>query len=238
LISFVNVPYRHIETPLVKEIFARHKKMRLLELFAGTGSIGKAFREQGWEVVSLDIDPKSGADIISDILAWDYRSYEKGFFDAIWASPCCTHYSVARTTAKTPRDLLWADSLVQRTLEIILHLEPKVWGFENPASGLLKDREVVRGIPYKDISYCMYGYPYRKYTRIWTNSEWQPRPKCCMATPCPIIKERKHPQSAQRGPCRGKGKGDVCSLPQLYSMPPELCQEIARAWTEECALVG
>ena len=208
--------------------------MRLLELFAGTGSVGKAFRELGWEVVSLDIDPQSGADIIADILEWDYKAYEKGFFDACWASPVCTMYSVARTTAKTPRDLLWADSLVRRTLEIIEFFEPKVWGFENPASGLLKRRDVVAGLRYKDVSYCMYGYPYKKWTRIWTNSEkWQPRPKCCMVTPCPIIKERKHPQSAQRGPCRGKGKGDVCTLAQLYSMPPELCQEIARAWTDE-----
>ena len=213
--------------------------MRLLELFAGTGSVGKAFRELGWEVLSLDIDPKSGADIVSDILAWNYESFEKGHFDAVWASPCCTHYSIARTTAKTPRDLLWADSLVRRTLEIIEHLEPKVWGFENPASGLLKHRDVVAGLHYKDISYCQYGYPYRKHTRIWTNSEhWKPRLKCSVATPCPIIKEGKHPQSAQRGPCRGKGKGDVCTLGQLYSIPPELCQELARAWTEEIVAVS
>ena len=213
--------------------------MRLLELFAGTGSIGRAFRDLDWEVVSLDIDPASGASIVSDILAWDYRAYPKGYFDAVWASPVCTHYRRARTSAKTPRDLEGADALVQRTLEIILHFEPKVWGFENPQTGLLKDRQVVAGIPYKDISYCMYGYHYRKYTRIWTNSErWVPRPKCPAANPCPIIKEGKRPMSAQRGPCRGKGKGDVCSLGQLYSMPPELCQELARAWTEEVSKEG
>ena len=213
--------------------------MRLLELFAGTGSIGKAFRELGWDVVSLDIDPKSGAEIVCDILEWDYEVFGKGHFDAVWASPVCTHYSIARTTAKTPRDLLWADSLVQRTLEIIEYFAPKVWGFENPATGLLKHRDVVAGLHYKDISYCMYGYPYRKYTRVWTNSEeWQPRPKCSTLTPCPIIEEGKHPQSAQRGPCRGKGKGDVCTLGQLYSIPPQLCQELARAWTEEVVAVG
>ena len=140
--------------------------MRLLELFAGTQSIGKAFREAGWQVVSLDIDPGSGADITADILEWDYRAYDKGHFDAIWSSPCCTHFSRARTKAKTPRNLEWADSLVAKTIEIIQYFQPKVWAWENPQSGLLKDREVVRGIPWKDVSYCVYGFKYRKYTRV------------------------------------------------------------------------
>ena len=222
--------------PLGPSTFSCFRKMRLLELFAGTGSIGKAFREQGWEVISLDIRPKSGADIIADILSWDYSVYEKGHFDAIWGSPVCTHYSRARTTAKTPRDLVWADSLVSKTLEIIEYFQPKVWAFENPQTGLLIDREVVRGIPYKDVSYCSYGYSYRKYTRLWTNSEkWVPRPLCCKANPCEKVVDGRHPMSAQRRPCKGKGTQDVCTLAQLYSIPPQLCQELAKAWTEECA---
>ena len=114
--------------------------MKLLELFAGTGSISRAFAEQGWEVLSLDIDPKSGATLITDFMLWKYWEIPKGDFDAIWASPVCTMYSCARTTGKTPRDLEGSDRMVQRVLDCINYFEPMVWAFENPQTGLLKDR--------------------------------------------------------------------------------------------------
>ena len=93
--------------------------MRILELFSGTGSVGRVFASEGWEVVSLDADPKTEATIHEDILTWDHTVYPPGHFDAIWASPCCTNYSRARTKANTPRNLELADSLVLRSQEII-----------------------------------------------------------------------------------------------------------------------
>ena len=211
--------------------------MRLLELFSGTGSIGRAFEEEGWEVISLDIDDKSGPCITANIMEWDYYTYPRGYFDGLWASPPCTHYSVARTTAKTPRDLIGSDAIIQRVKDIIAYFQPKVWAMENPASGLLPKREVVWGLPYFDISYCKYGYPYRKYTRIWTNSEaWKPRPKCCRDNPCEGMMGGRHMLTAQRAPCIRNGvrdPTDTCSLQQLYSMPPDLCHELAKAFSHE-----
>ena len=191
--------------------------MRLLELFAGTGSIGRAFRDAGWDVVSLDLDPKAGATITADFMQWDYegcypnitpRCYEsvtpqEGYsesatpFDCIWASPPCTHYSIARTTARTPRDLEGSDRLVQRVLDCIEYFKPKCWFMENPQTGYLKGRRVVQGLRYRDVSYCVFGFPYRKPTRIWTNLyDWDPPAMCCRARPCEASRETGRSDSA------------------------------------------
>ena len=69
----------------------------------------------------------------------------------VWASPVCTHYSRARTTAKTPRDLVWADSLVLRALEIIEYFKPRYWFIESPQKGLLKTRPLMLDLPYTDV---------------------------------------------------------------------------------------
>ena len=46
---------------------------RILELFSGTGSIGKVFRARGWEVVSVDCDAKMRPTIVADIGTFDYK---------------------------------------------------------------------------------------------------------------------------------------------------------------------
>lgn len=207
--------------------------MRILELCSGTGSIGKAFRELGWEVVSLDLMPDYNPTIQADLMTWNYRAFPPGHFEVCWASPPCVEYSIAKTTA--PRKLDQADALVARMKEIFDYFQPRIWAFENPATGLLKTRDVVAGIPYKVLTYCMYGFPYKKATAIWTNLDaWHPRPACTKTTPCQFVTDGRHPKSAQRGP--GKRNGirvpsidDSFDLHQLYSMPPELCLEFANA---------
>ena len=46
--------------------------MKLLELFSGTGSVGRVAREFGFSVVSLDL---KNANINEDILEWDCKTY-------------------------------------------------------------------------------------------------------------------------------------------------------------------
>ena len=71
------------------------------------------------------------------------------------------------------------DKLVEKTLEIINYFNPRLWFMENPQTGNLKYRDVVKDIPYYDVDYCMYSdWGYKKRTRFWTNKK-DFKPKVC-----------------------------------------------------------
>ena len=67
----------------------------MLELFSGTGTLAMAFKELGWETVTLDADKRHCADICCDITEWDCLGIAK--FDHIHLSPPCTDWSQAKT---------------------------------------------------------------------------------------------------------------------------------------------
>ena len=54
---------------------------RVLELFSGTGSVGKCCKELGWDVVSVDMILP--ADHKCDIMDFDYKQYDKDEFDIV-----------------------------------------------------------------------------------------------------------------------------------------------------------
>ena len=88
--------------------------MRVLVLCSGTGSIDRAFERRGWDVTSVDWLAKFGPTLCVDIMEWDYRAaFPKDHFQFVWASPACTHFSLARTTGG-PRDIEGATALVTR----------------------------------------------------------------------------------------------------------------------------
>jgi len=203
----------------------------MLDLFAGTGSMSKAFSQKGFQTMTVDNNPAMTPDVCADIMEWDYKQFPPGYFDFVHASPPCIMYSRARTTAKTPRNLEQSDRMVQKALEIIDYFSPKL-GFtlENPQTGLLKSRDVVRNIPFLDCTYCHYGGPgYKKATRFWTNlhETWSPK-RCSKQSPCSFYENGRHPCTAQRGTSK-KRDDKPFSVHELHAMPPALCLEIAGA---------
>lgn len=163
------------------------KKRKALDLFTGTGSVAGRLKELGYDVLTLDINPKCKADLTCDLLQWDYREYPPGYFSVIAASTPCAEYSQAKTTA--PRDFPRADALVCRVLEIVEYFRPKTWWIENPQTGLLKERPMMRNLPFVDLDYCQFSdWGYRKPTRFWGSPKIGKLPPVrCAGKKCPNV---------------------------------------------------
>ena len=205
--------------------------MRVLELFSGTGSVGKVAIKLGYEVISLDL---TDATICCDILKWDYKAaFSVGYFDIIWASPPCCVFSKMRlsnvgrygiTMESIDRDISNIGlPILQRTMEIIDYLKPGLYFIENPQTGRMKDY-IDR--PYYDVDYCKYSdWGMRKRTRIWTDKVGF-EPKVCNKD-CGFIKDGRHIRCAAGGNKKTKGQGGF-DKKLRYRIPPMLIEELLK----------
>ena len=202
--------------------------MRILELFAGSRSIGKEAESLGMEVFSSDINDFEYINYVVNILEFDY-SKVPFIPDVIWASPPCTGFSVAAIghhwtggkeayIPKTETAKLGIE-LVKKTLEIINHYKPKYWFMENPR-GVLRKLNVVSGLKIHSVTYCQYGDERMKPTDIWTNSDvWIPRKMCKNGDSCHV--------AAPRGSKTGtQGRANAFERSKI---PSELCKEILKS---------
>lgn len=166
----------------IKFKYVERPKYRVLELFAGTGSVKKVCDKLGWECVSVDISSQfHKVDYEVDILKWDYTQLAKDF-DIVWASPPCATFSkikrshigrVINGKMTTPESIIQDQldigvPLLYKAIEIIDYFQPKYWIIENPQTGDMKN--YLPNVPHYDVDYCRYSdWGYRKRTRFWTN---------------------------------------------------------------------
>jgi len=199
--------------------------MNVLELFAGSRSIGKQAELLGMDVFSSDINNFENINYVVDILNFDVNKVPFKP-DVIWASPPCTGFSVAAIGHhwKKNGDVFIPQTetarlgleLVKKTLEIINHFNPRYWFMENPR-GVLRKMEMVKNLKMNTVTYCQYGDERMKPTDIWTNSnDWTPRPMCKNGDSCHI--------PAPRGSRTGtQGRANAYERSKI---PDELCNEI------------
>ena len=199
--------------------------MKVLELFAGSRSVGKVADQLGWEVFSSDFEAFEGIDYQIDILKFDVSKVPFKP-DIIWASPPCTGFSVAaigRNWEKTETDAIpktdtarLGIELVKKTIEIIDHFQPQYFFIENPR-GMLRTLKIMQRFKRQGVTYCQYGDDRMKPTDIWTNSDkWIPRPMCKNGDSCHI--------SAPRG--SRTGTQGLANAYERSKIPEQLCLEI------------
>jgi site-specific DNA-cytosine methylase len=143
----------------------------------------------------------------------------------LWASPPCECFSVASIgknweggkcgyipkTEKTKNAL----RLLERTVEIISVLKPKIWFIENPRCVTRKVLPPLLdkyGLHYTQhtVTYCQYGDTRMKPTDIWTNCDIKFKPPCKNGDQC----HERAPRGAKTGTQGLKGATERGVIPK------------------------
>ena len=211
--------------------------MKVLELFAGTRSIGEAFEGKGHDVFSIDWDKRfENIDWYTDISTVTAQDIIEKFGqpDVIWASPDCSSYSIAAISHHRKREedgnlapvsdyAKFCDKVNIHLLELIKELNPKYYFIENPRGGLRKMR-FMQGLPRYTVTYCQYGDTRMKPTDLWTN---HPNPKfkpmCKNGDPC----HEPAPRGSKTGTQGLNGSKERSRIPKaLCEHIVEICEEV------------
>jgi site-specific DNA-cytosine methylase len=201
--------------------------MKLLELFAGSRSVGNAADKLAFDVFSVDWTPYEKINLAIDIQQLQ-RDDVPFIPDIIWASPDCTTYTIAAIS--THRNGVQPKSEYAKKCDAVnMHfinlikqwqvINPNmVFFIENPR-GMLRKMPFMQEFMRHTIWYCQYGDDRAKPTDIWTNSKtWTPRPMCHNGN------KNCHHQAAPRGSKTGT-QGKKGSY-ERSKIPNELCFEI------------
>lgn len=212
----------------------KNNKHKLLELFAGSRSVGKVAEKLGFEVFSVDWEKYEDIDLTIDI--GELTMHDVPFIpDVIWASPDCTTYSIAscsthRTKDRKPKTeyAKKCDQVNKHFISLIkeylIHNKDTIFFIENPR-GILRKMDFMQEFKRHTVWYCQYGDDRAKPTDIWTNSKtWKPRPQCKNGNP------NCHHQRAPRGSQTGtQGRKNSYTRSMI---PNDLCLEILKSTQE------
>jgi hypothetical protein len=201
--------------------------MNILELFAGSRSIGKVGDKLGMNVFSVDWEKYENIDLCIDVAK--LKKEDVPFVpDFVWASPDCTTYSIAaisthrNNTEPKSEYAKKCDTTNQHFISLIkewLEINPDmVFFIENPR-GMLRKMPWMQEFKRHTIWYCQYGDERAKPTDIWTNSDkWIPKPVCHNGN-----KECHHapaPRGSKTGTQGRKGSYERSKIPE------KLCYEV------------
>lgn len=193
-------------------------KKIILDLCGGTGAWSRPYAEDERFDVRIITLPRYNVfdTIINDntITFFDRidnreMTIEKSDIYGILAAPTCTMFSLARTTAKTPRDFKQGLKLVECCLHIIWEVRAykgsklRFWALENPRAYL---RQFL-GIPALTFTADEFGGDTKKPTDVW--GYFNIPKKCKTKEGVPLYDK-------------------LPTIPENYILPPDLSRNAAR----------
>jgi len=212
--------------------------MKVLELFAGSRSIGRVAEERGHNVFSVDWQDFEGINLSIDIE--ELRPSHIPFIpDIVWLSPDCTTYTISaishhrRGVEPVSEYAIKCDRVNKNALSIVsyfLSVNPNMkFYMENPR-GMMRKMPFVADLDRATVWYCQYDDNRAKPTDIWSNNiksmynqggVWQPRRECFNGN------KKCHHESAPRGSRTGtQGRSGSYDRSKI---PYELCLEVIMA---------
>lgn len=128
--------------------------MIMLDLCAGLGGASQAMRDRGWQVVTLDSDPRFGCTFTADLRYWQWQGDQP---DLLWVSPPCIDFArdyLPWIVTDGPPDM----SIVLAAKRIIDQVRPKFWVIENVTGALRWFRPVLGEPRHMQRPYYLWGY--------------------------------------------------------------------------------
>lgn len=152
-----------------------------LDLFCGLGGFSAAFEDaDGWEVVTVDLNPEFDPDLQADVLdlrpsdLLDAIGVDRDGIDefVILCGHPCTLFSTAGNHDEWDTELKEPvgdrsrkhTAMIFHSIGLIKSLSPDYWYLENPRRS--RARWLI-GPPDQWVSYCQYGTNYQKDTGLW-----------------------------------------------------------------------
>lgn len=199
--------------------------MNILHLFSGYNTFSIVAKKHGHNIITVDIKNYRGCEkqtYLIDFMFFDYKKFDKNYFDFILIGFPCTTFSKASgmyhfldnaipITTQAHKSL----EMIERMFDIIDYFDNSIFLIENPVSALFSNVYYMKMAAQRNYNHFRiyqynYGHLLAKHTEFITNSEiiWLDNT---------IYRKKGKFQ---------KHKIDKISLRKRQSYPLELCERI------------
>ena len=224
--------------------------MNVLELYSGTQSIGKQFRLNGHNVLSVELDEKFLSEpfnleqwtiSVADVTAKEVEKRFNGKVDIVWASPLCTTCSIAAISThrelvlgfgSTVKEVKDTNSLIAKSDMAKLHDQLLLktlmliqelkpkYYFIENPRGGMRKNLLMRGLMYR------HTLTYCSYgdTRMKPTDLWTNHPNSNFKSVCHNGNKNCHHEEAPRGSKTGTQGLKDATMRSI--IPEKLCKHI------------